>query len=84
MKVKNQKCPSNEDQEKCTKQHAEIVAMSVKYHLSQEIQDQFTVQIVLKIIKEINLIIENIIRTKLFIPTNQYLVCHCLTQQSNA
>ena len=54
MKVKNQKCPSNEDQEKCTKQHAEIVAMSVKYHLSQEMINQFIVMIVFQIIKEIN------------------------------
>ena len=40
--------------EKCTKQHVETVAMNVKYHLSQEILDQFIVQTALKTISEIN------------------------------
>tara|TARA_B100000953_G_scaffold233575_1_gene194931 strand:+ start:4012 stop:4374 length:363 start_codon:yes stop_codon:yes gene_type:complete len=40
--------------EKCTKQHVETVATNVKYHLSQEIPDQFIVQTALKTISEIN------------------------------
>ena len=40
--------------EKCTKQLVEIVEMSVKYHLSQEMINQFIVMIVSRIIKEIN------------------------------
>ena len=40
--------------EKCTKQLVEIVEMSVKYHLSQEMINQFIVMIVFQIIKEIN------------------------------
>jgi hypothetical protein len=36
--------------EKCTKQLVETVAMNVKYHLSQETINQFTVVIALKII----------------------------------
>ena len=40
--------------EKCTKQLVEIVAMSVKYHLSQEMINQFIVMIASRIIKEIN------------------------------
>ena len=43
-----------EDHEKCTKQHVETVATNVKYHLSQEIPDQFIVQTALKTISEIN------------------------------
>ena len=40
--------------EKCTKQHVETVETNVKYHLSQEIPDQFIVQTALKTISEIN------------------------------
>ena len=54
IKIKNQKCQSNVDLEKCTKQLVEIVEMSVKYHLSQEMINQFIVMIVFQIIKEIN------------------------------
>ena len=54
IKIKNQKCHSNGDLEKCTKQLVETVAMSVKYHLSQEMINQFIVMIAFQIIKEIN------------------------------
>ncbi len=53
-KVRNQKCRSNEDLERCIKQPAEIVATNVKYHLSQEMLDQFTVPTVSKIINRIS------------------------------
>jgi len=39
--------------EKCTKQLVETVVMNVKYHLSQETINQFTVVIALKIIDKI-------------------------------
>ena len=51
-KVRNQKCRSNEDLERCIKQPAEIVATNVKYHLSQETINLFTVTIVFKIINQ--------------------------------
>ena len=42
------------DQERCLLQPAEIVEMSVKYHLNQKKTDQFTVENVFKIIDKIN------------------------------
>ena len=48
--------------EKCTKQLVETVAMNVKYHLSQEMINQFTVMIALKIInqKEVREVVEGL------------------------
>ena len=40
--------------EKCIKQFVVIAVMNVKYHLSQETINQFTVMIVSRIIDEIN------------------------------
>jgi hypothetical protein len=42
------------DLERCIKQPAEIVATNVKYHLSQEMLDQFTVPTASKIINRIS------------------------------
>ena len=42
------------DLERCIKQPAEIVVTNVKYHLSQEMLDQFTVQTASKIINRIS------------------------------
>ena len=39
--------------EKCTKQLVEIVVMNVKYHLSQETINQFTVMIASRIINKL-------------------------------
>jgi len=62
IKIKNQKCHSNGDLEKCTKQLVEIVEMSVKYHLSQEMINQFIVMIVSRIInqKEVKEVVEDL------------------------
>ena len=54
VKTKNQKCHTNEDHERCTKQLVEIVAMNVKYHSNQEIIDQFIAQTASKTIKKIS------------------------------
>jgi len=51
------------DLERCTKQLVEIVAMNVKYHLSQEMINLFTVMIVFKIInqKEVKEVVEDLV-----------------------
>jgi len=63
VKTNNQKCRTNEDHERCTKQLVEIVAMNVKYHLSQEMINLFTVMIVFKIInqKEVKEVVEDLV-----------------------
>ena len=60
----------NEDLEKCTKQLVEIVVMNVKYHLNQEMRDQFIVTNVFQIINMINYNIKKENYDKIIIPIN--------------
>ena len=60
----------NEDLEKCTKQLVEIVVTNVKYHLNQEMRDQFIVTNVFQIINMINYNIKKENYDKIIIPIN--------------
>ena len=60
----------SEDPEKCTKQLVEIVVTSVKYHLNQEMRDQFIVTNVFQIINMINYNIKKENYDKIIIPIN--------------